>query len=191
MVPRLREIFRQLEAEVVSTTRNRFHQTWRPLFSPPLHPSHVEWPWPWPRFSQPRPARLRPPSSHLSPSTSGLFRSRPPQITRPGNCVSKCRWHSFFWTAHLIHWSYVVKKHLKLQNLWFSPLFLVNAQYMTIQLNFFEDLNIQKVSSNSKAVRCCPYHHPSPIIFLPSPLRSVGAKHRCSAPRKVDSNANK
>ena len=36
-VPRLREFFRQVEAGVVSNSRNKLHQTWRPFFSPPLY----------------------------------------------------------------------------------------------------------------------------------------------------------
>ena len=35
--PRLREFFRQFEAEVVSNSRTKIHQTWDPLFSPPLY----------------------------------------------------------------------------------------------------------------------------------------------------------
>ena len=34
VVPRLREFFGQVEAKVVSNSRNKFRQTWGPLFSP-------------------------------------------------------------------------------------------------------------------------------------------------------------
>ena len=35
--PRLREFFRQLEAEVMSNSRHKLHQTLGPLFGPPLY----------------------------------------------------------------------------------------------------------------------------------------------------------
>ena len=34
---RLRECFKLVDAEVVSMSRNKIHQTWSALFSPPLH----------------------------------------------------------------------------------------------------------------------------------------------------------
>ena len=35
--PRLREFIRQVEAEVINNIRNKIHQTWGPLSSPPLY----------------------------------------------------------------------------------------------------------------------------------------------------------
>ena len=42
MVPRLRELFRKAEADVTSNSWTKIHQTWHPLFSPPLQSKYVQ-----------------------------------------------------------------------------------------------------------------------------------------------------
>ena len=41
--PRLREFFRQVEAEMVSNSRNEIHQTWGPLCNPSLRVRSALW----------------------------------------------------------------------------------------------------------------------------------------------------
>ena len=52
VVPRLRECLRQVEAEVVSNSNNKIHQTWESLFWPPLYSIAREIMWPFRMFAQ-------------------------------------------------------------------------------------------------------------------------------------------